>query len=378
MSRLSDLPPIWRLGAAMPPAGPHIAVVPGADAPLLQVELPASLRGQARERVAGRQLAEALAVPLNQLELHAFSTGKTAWGRMLVTDADAAADWRKAVRPGCIALLPDYLALLCIKDVWTIDTHEGVAARLGPSDGFAAEPDLAVRLLSETEPPRAILRQGPAEPLLDDYLTSLAVPIFDNLATLVASGTEKPLRWSQASGAINLAAPPSAAYERLGQTLSQWRWPVIFGALALGAFLGSLVLETRRFEAEAAVAQTMTQDLVRQHFVPEGPILNVRAQVQAVVDAAETPQTQSTTIPPLILLQQAAPTLDQDALRLQVAEYRTDIGLVAGLTATDFASLDALVDDLRNGGFLVEVLDSRAQASGGVAARLRLQAEPQG
>ncbi len=117
---------------------------------------------------------------------------------------------------------------------------------------------------------------------------------------------------------------------------------------------------------------------MRQHFVPEGPILNIRAQVQAAADASAQPATVASEVPALIQLQRAAPILARDGLTLQSAEYRADTGLVTALSAPDFASLDALVAELRADGYLVEVLDSRSQSAGGVAARLRLQEEPRG
>ena len=65
-----------------------------------------------------------------------------------------------------------------------------------------------------------------------------------------------------------------------------------------------------------------------------------------------------------------------EALELLSVDYRAGTGLAAAIQADDFARLDALVSELRGGGFLVEVLDSRSQPSGGIAGRLRLQPEP--
>jgi len=382
LARLIDGPALWRLGAGERPGGPHVAVVPGATAPLLPVDLPSGLRGMARERVAGRQLAEALALPQEVLELYPFApAGKKApFGAVIVAEAEIAEAWRAALQPGCIAVLPDYLTLPCIDEVWTVatDAGDGVVVRLGLGDGFAAEPDLAVRLLAEAQTPRAVLRLGPTEPDVDAFLAGQEVPVFDSLEALAKSGAGKPLRWTAAAGGVDLGAAPSALYDRLGAGLARWRWPVLAGALALAAYLGTLVLETRDLRAEGSRASTLTGDLVRQHFVPEGPILNVRAQVEAAVQAAAVPDRGVRAEPALIQLQRAAPVLTRGGLAVQTAEYRADTGLVTAVEVVDFAGLDALVADLRTGGFLVEVLDSRSQVSGGIAARLRLQAEPRG
>lgn len=376
--RMPDAPMFWRLGSGEAPRGPHVALVPGADAPLLPVDLPDGLRGMARERVAQRQLAEALAMPADALEMRPFSEPgqKAAWSRVLVAGSQAEG-WRKQLRPGCIALVPDYLALPCIAQVWTVEVDDnGVTARLGTGDGFSAEPDMALHLLQRAPKPRAVLRLGNPEPQIDAFLETLNVPVVADMAALAKTGAGRPLRFAEAAGGIDLKTPPGAVYDRLGQGIARWRWPAIFAALALLAYVGTLTAETRRLQAETARAASLTRDLVRQHFVAQGPILDVRAQVQAIVDAAEQPVMARRDVPPMLLFQRAAPTLDRDALTLQVAEYRADTGLVTGVTADDFASLDTLVADLRGSGFLVEVLDSRAQQSGGIAARLRLQADP--
>ncbi len=380
-ARATDRPAIWRVGSGSPPDGPHLALVPGAEAPLLRVDLPDRLRGLARERVAVRQLTEALALPKTAAELHPFAPqGKmAAFGGLVVVEMSTARGWREALRPGCIAVLPDYLALPCIPQVWTVETGgDGVSVRLGETDGFTAEHGLALRLLAAAGTPRAVLRLGPPESSLDDFLAGLDAPVFDTPQALASSGAGKPVRWSAAAGGVDLSAAPSALYDRLGVALARWRWPVLAASAALAAYLGSVVLETGHLREEAVRAAEHTRGLVRQHFVPEGPILNIRAQVQAAADASAQPATVASEVPALIQLQRAAPILARDGLTLQSAEYRADTGLVTALSAPDFASLDALVAELRADGYLVEVLDSRSQSAGGVAARLRLQEEPRG
>ena len=78
---MSRAPVFWRLGSGVPPSGAHVAVVPGAQAPLLALELPDGLRGIARERVAQRQLVEQLSSRAEAFEmlplLPAVSTART-------------------------------------------------------------------------------------------------------------------------------------------------------------------------------------------------------------------------------------------------------------------------------------------------------------
>ena len=87
-------PQVWRLGQGRRPAGPHVAAIPGAEAPLLALDLPEKLRGMARERVAQRMLADRLAVPLEGLEIRPFARKGDAWSRALVAEAARLEGWR--------------------------------------------------------------------------------------------------------------------------------------------------------------------------------------------------------------------------------------------------------------------------------------------
>ena len=88
---MSRAPVFWRLGSGVPPSGAHVAVVPGAQAPLLALELPDGLRGIARERVAQRQLVEQLSSRAEAFEMLPFlPKGAKRWTRVLVADAEQA------------------------------------------------------------------------------------------------------------------------------------------------------------------------------------------------------------------------------------------------------------------------------------------------
>jgi len=371
--RLKGTPVLWRLGDTAP-NGPHVAVVPGTQVPLLPLALPDRLRGMARERVAARQLVEQLSLPADGFEMHPY-TGKGAklWSAALIADAAAASAWRKALRPGCIALLPDYLTLPTAPGVWSIEVKGGlVAARLGPEDGFAAEPDLALAMLAEAPLPKAVLRLGTAEAALDAWLATLKAPIHTDVAGLKKAGYS-PLRWLDATGGVDLKDPPSALYDRLRAKIMRWRVPVVFAVLALGIWMATMALETRRYRAESNRDQARMTALVREHFVTSGPILDVRAQVSAAMaEATDSVQTEAAVLPPLTQFQIAAPALTTETARLISASFRSDTGLVTTVEASDFAALDQLVAALQGAGFLVQQLDSRAQQSGGVVARLRL------
>jgi general secretion pathway protein L len=344
-------------------------------APLLPLDLPEKLRGVARDRVAERQLVEHLSTPVSGFEMRPFlPKGVKLWTRVLVVEAGLAEVWRKGLRPGCIALVPDYLLLPTAPGLWTVDVQdETIIARLGVEDGFAAEPDLALALLAQAAPPKAILRMGRAHSDLDALLAGLSVPVLTDPAALKKAGFA-PMRWSDALGGLDLKDPPSATYDRLRAKVKRWRVAVICAALAGVIWAGTLALETHRLRAERTQDTEIMLALVREHFVPSGPVLDVRAQVSAAVQSAAVPEAPEVkALPPITQFQIAAPVLTDDTLRLLTAAYRADTGLVTTVEAVDFAALDQVTEDLREAGFVVDQLDSRAQQAGGVVARLRLE-----
>ena len=372
--RITGLPTIWRIGSALP-NGPHVASVPGALAPLLPLDLPEKLRGAARERVAERQLVEQLSMPPGGFEMRPFlPKGAKLWTKVLVVDAGLAGAWRKGLRPGCLALGPDFLLLPTAPGLWTIEVQgETVIARLGPEDGFAAEPDLALALLGQASPPKGVLRMGGAQADLDALLAGLSVPVLTDPAALKKAGFT-PMRWTDALGGLDLKDPPSALYDRLRTKVKRWRVAVICAVLALSIWAGTLALEMQKSKAGATQDSEIMLALVRDHFVPNGPVLDVRAQVNAALQAAAVPDAPEVkALPPITHFQIAAPVLSDDSLRLLTAAYRADTGLVISVEAVDFAALDQVTEDLRAAGFVVDQLDSRAQQSGGVVARLRLE-----
>lgn len=377
--RMPAQPLIWRLGDGRPPSAPHLAVAPGAEAPLLPIELPEKLRGMARERVGRRMLSEQLGLPPGDLEVRPFAPrGKPGqWSRALVAEAVRLQQWRGALGKGCIALLPDYLALPCAAGVWTVEVADGtVRVRLGVEDGFTAEPDLTEAMLAEAAEratPKAVLRLGEARQPLDDLIAGIGAPVIADPAALDRAG-HKLLRWTEAARGVDLKAPPGRDFDRLRAGLRRWRAPVLVAVLALAAFLASVVAETRTLRAQAARDRALAEALVREHFVPAGPILDVRAQVAAAVAAAGQPQAGAVQADPLVLFQTAAPYLTGADIRLQSVAYRGDTGLVAAVEIGDFAGLDRLVADLRADRFEVELLESSARPGTGVAARLRLAA----
>ena len=82
----------WRIGDGAPPAGPFVALAPGADAPLLTLTLPATLKGPAREDVARRQIRDRLGPGLDLRPL-----GAEGWTRAAVAHRADVLRWRGAL-----------------------------------------------------------------------------------------------------------------------------------------------------------------------------------------------------------------------------------------------------------------------------------------
>ena len=372
---MSRAPVFWRLGSGAPPWGAHVAVVPGALAPLLPLDLPDGLRGIARERVAQRQLVENLSAQADSFEMLPFlPKGAKRWSKVLVADAAKAGEWRNALARGCKALVPDYLSPPSAPGLWRIRIEGGIlTARTGVEDGFSAEPDLGREMLAESAPPKAVLRLGEADAALDGYLSGLNVPILREVGALKKAGFA-PLRWAEATGGIDLIKPPSAAYDRLQETIRRWRVPVLFAAMALAAWCGAMFLDARNLQDRAALVRADTTEMVRSHFVPAGPILDIRAQVSAGVPEEMVEDVPVEQAPDgLALFGYAAPVLTRDDVQLQGVSFRPETGLVATVVAVDFAALDRMIADLEQEFAIVEQLDSRARASGGVVSQLGLE-----
>lgn len=373
--RVQGRPVFWRLGEPGPPQGAHVALAPGTELPLLQLDLPDKLTGIARDRVAQRMLAERLALPLDGLELRPWQRKGRPWTHAVVCDAARLSDWRGRLSPACTALLPDYMAVPCAPGIWAVEASGGlVRARLGVEDGFTAEPALAALQLEEAaeqEKPGAVLRLGDDAEGVDAALGALGVPIFQDEGALAKAGHSRPLRWAEAVQGLDLKAPPSAGFDRLRRRVRAWSAPVAAAVLALAIWLAGIWAETEALRDRATTARAEAEAMARTHILPSGPILDLRAQVTAALESAAAPAAPETD--PLLLFQTAAPLLAGESVALQAVSYRADTGLVAAVELTDFGALEQLVADLRAAGFEVEQLDSGARQAGGVAARLRLE-----
>jgi len=369
-------------GAALP-GRPFVATVPGADAPLLPLELPEGLGGVARERVARRQLRDAGCGAGVDMRPARLGPGRETWARMLVCDGSLRADWAGRVAPAgrrCRAVLPDYLALPAAPDLWVIEADEDgtVRARLGVEDGFAAEAELARAMLDEaaqTSAPVAILRRGaPAAPL-DDWLATLEVPVCDGDAALADEGIAAPVRFGHGELALDLARDPEALRAALRVSLRRIAAALVLALGGFGLWAASVQVEADRLRDLERAYRANTEDMLRAGLVPAGPVLDIRAQAGAALDraraGAEAARTRSR---PLDVLRAAGEVLVKHAPRVTRASFQPGLGLVIDLEVADFAALDALVSDLAAAGTGARVARSVAREGRGVEAVLALAA----
>ena len=118
-----------------------------------------------------------------------------------------------------------------------------------------------------------------------------------------------------------------------------------------------------------------TRALTVQHFVPEGPILDVRAQVsRALAEARRAARPETAESTPLDLFGRAAEVIAaHGGAETRLASFSREEGLVLILRLSDFAAADRLVAALEADGLTVTRSDTRiSAASAGVRTELRL------
>ncbi|WP_294606254.1 type II secretion system protein GspL [uncultured Roseovarius sp.] len=364
------------------PGEPFVALVPGTAAPLVRLALPQALKGQARERVAMRQLRDAYGGSDDGLDLRPARLGRAGdgWQQVLVTDADERRGWARAVAPAgalCQAVLPDYLALPAAPNLWVIEARGAqVRARLGPEDGFSGEADLALALLKEaalTEPPRAVLRLGDGAPAIDAFLATKDWALCHNVQELADHDIAPPQTFGQGEPGLDLARDPGAERAEMRRTLNRLRLPVGLAVLGLLAWSVATVIETRDLRDQSLAYRKNAERILRDVMIPTGPILDIRAQVSQRIDRARTARSEGDAeARPLDMLRRAGAVLaDHDGTITRVS-YQPGAGLVIDLQLEDFAALDALVAALRTAGVEPRVAQSVTREGAGIEAVLAM------
>lgn len=372
----------WASSGDALPSGTFVALIDGARAPLLPLDLPPGLKGQAREKVARRYIADTLGTIGESAEITPFSRKphSAAWTRALVISDTDMSRWRDTFSTAgkrCQAVLPDYLALPAAPDVWVIEVAGPVTrARIGLSDGFSAETALAVEMLRKAETPKAVLRIGAADTSLDNFLAGTEVPVFDGIKSLAEKGFAPPQILAHGELGFDLRRNLAAVYEAMHTSLSALRAPAVLAALGFGLWAASTMLTTTDLRDQARDIRTATVQQVREVFVPTGPLLDIRTQVSQVLAEQQTRANPVADAPaPLALVKTAGQVVSTLDAQVQTVAYALGSDVQMGLNLADFAALDRLVEALETSGIAVNIAQSSAADSGGVDAVLSLSSK---
>ncbi|WP_323035470.1 hypothetical protein [Pararhodobacter sp.] len=376
--------PLWRLGDGQPPAGPFIALVPGAEAPLITLALPASLKGVAREDVARRQAQDRLGGKGSALDIRpARLAAGDGWTRVVVADRAQVARWRTslgAASSRCRGLVPDYMALPSAPGLWSFDqSGDRICARLGPEDGFTAEPALAAPLIRQAlhqaraanTLPRAILWTGARNPTLEALFEGLSVvPRAEDLPDML-----RPKAMAHGELALDFARDPRADAEAIETSIRRLVWPAILLLMAAIGWAGATMISIRNDLATARAVEAQTVAAARRDLLGAGPILDLRVQVARALEARRGgAAADAAPLAGLDLLRAVAEVMTRtDARVLGVAMGRTVEGVVLDTVVDDFRALDGVIATLEQAGLIASLTRSGINPEGGVAATLSVQ-----
>lgn len=376
--------PDWNKENADATALRNVMLVPGADVPLLRLDLPTGLRGQAREQVALRQMRDEVGLSGDAIEIRPFAPNDSSdtWDRVLVANASLMSQWRQMAGPECIAVLPDYLGLPAAPRLWVLSVSQGQArARLGVNDGFAVEeqllPDLLLAALNDprVDQPEAILCGDPLAAEIVELFEKKSIRLVTDAAALKALDFEVPRVLAHGERQFDLRSDPRAARARLRRQVLPWRWPLLLAILTACLWAGDRVAQTQSLQDAAQAERAEATRLARAHFITSGPILDLRTQVSRAL-AEQTAATASWQgrVSPLALIGQAADVVAAQKARPELLNYEPATGLNLIVRVSDFAAVDRLEAALRAAG--LEATVTEAQTSGGaegVQADLRIR-----
>lgn len=373
--------PMWTVGDGAPPAGAFVALVSGADAPLIAVGLPASLKGIAREDVARRQALDRLGGTAATLDIRpASGGGGDAWSRVVVAERAQVLRWRTALGPAanrCRALIPDYAALATAPGLWSFEHADGtVRARLGPEDGFTAEPKLAERLIvqalhhasANNALPRAILWIGPRIAALDARLDGFnLVTRAEDLPDLV-----RPQVMAHGEASLDFARDPRADAEAIETRLRRMIWPAALLVLGALGWAGATAVSISQDQDAALALEGQITTAARRDLLGNAPILDLRVQVMRAIEARRGgAQVGEGGVTGLALLRDVSQSMvATDAQVLSVALGQAFDGVVLDIVVADFRALDTVLAAITSGGLSASVTRSGINPGGGVAATL--------
>jgi general secretion pathway protein L len=362
------------------PDGPFVGLIDGAMVPLLSFVLPKGLKGNARRDVAMRQLRDQIGTAAQSVEIQPLhgTRSKDLWTHGIVKDkaVDALISGLGLKdNVGCAAVLPDFMALPAAEDLWTIDVGEcATRVRLGVDDGFSGEAAFAVLSLDKAlvrDKPRGVLRLGRENTQIDAFLAALDVPIVDAPVAMEQHDLPVPQVYSHNELALDLRVNGQAEIADAARNIRAAVWPVLVGVAALGIWMVSMSMNTNAARTQALNLRKETLQVVRENFVPTGPILDVKRQVsQAIINAKDAAKSDATDNTPFEVLRQAGVALGDYPDVLKSTSFSQAEGLILRLSLDDFKTLDEIVATIGDAGLTVRVGSSDASGQNKVRATL--------
>lgn len=364
----------YKVGSDDPiPDTAFVGLVNGADAPLLALDLPAGLRGKARFDVALRQIQDQLGRASRGVEFvpYLVQDAKSIWSHAIVKPTLSAFE-SLVGNPSCEAILPDFLALPAGRDIWTIEVGKTqTKVRIGLTDGFTAEHDLAAALLTMTPnsvAPLAILRLGGKNNEIDKVLRGSSVPICKTIDEVKAQGLPAPTVFQHGELAMDLRQTASVFAETVTQGLRGIMWPALAAVLALGVWSTSMWITLERAKTQTREVRQETHEIVRSTFVPNGPILDIRSQVSQAISQVREERQESDTDAPLGILRRTGVALENLNGTIETASFSAAEGLILRLALDDFAALDRAMTALTENGLSARIGSSDTSAQNVVNA----------
>lgn len=347
-----------------PKRGRHVLAVPGTKAPLLPVDLPAAVTGEARLRVARQQIADRTGIPSDALAVLPFDAGVRggAWDKAVAVDRSDLGAWAERSAAGCLAILPDYLTLEAEGDEVAIIGRSGmIIARLGEADGFAA-PEGAAAIVLKHALERSRLTRAVIGPGVPEVV----------VAVVEAAG----LQWRR-SDRIDLETVPRklsrhdlrrALVVERSTGIGVWLTAAGLAVLAVGLWATSIYIETQAIDEELAAVRSRTEAVLRDGLLPAGPLLDIRAQLDRVLAERAAVDDASGDLDGIELLSRTAGAVFRKGVEVvEIGLAGAELTLV--VAAPDFALAEALVPELAEAGLAARAESLRAREDGNVEAR---------
>lgn len=341
----------------LPSAPPErtVLILPGADAHLRRLELPARSDAQAR---AGAQMLLGGKLAGGEKMHYAVGAPQDGSGARLVAAISEARLQAWLARCRGIDAEPHIVVLDCT--AWPVDeevviavTPNRVIVAGGPAGGFSIEPALAPALTARwlreagAESKRIVLVGGDPEIYRHALQRDLEVREASDPIAKLAQGAANLADFAPSlrQGAFAAGAPKQEPFKL-------WRFAALLAVAAVMLQVGSLVIAGVRDRQTAAQIEEAAERDFRAARPDVQRVVNLRAQVAALANA----QAQASRHPVLVTSGPVADALRQQPLaRLDEVRHEAPAREVRlTMSASDQATIESVATLLRNAGLSVE------------------------